>query len=161
MLDTAIELAKTAHEGRSLETADFGKAKGDALHAHDKGGHPYIDHPLRVMNNVETVEQKIVAVLHDAVEDSDLTLEDLRAAGFSEEIVEAIAAITKQEGEKRKDYLKRVMDNPLALKVKIADMSDNADILRIPYPTDKDRERTRIYKKNILKLQKKLKDYVR
>ena len=139
MLDRAIEIAKIAHEGQV-----------------DKGGHPYIDHPFRVMNNVETVEEKIVAVLHDAVEDSDLTIEDLKAAGFNEVIVEAIAAITKQEGEKRKDYLKRVMNNSLALKVKIADMSDNADISRIPNPTDKDKERTRIYKKNILRLRKKL-----
>ena len=149
MLDRAIELAKTAHEGQV-----------------DKGGHPYIDYQLRVRNNVETVEQKIVAVLHDAVEDSNLRLKDLRTEGFSEVIVEAIAAIAKREGEKRKDYLKRVMDNPLTLRVKIADMSDNADISRkdlsasIPNPTDKDRERTRIHKKNILKLQKKLKDYV-
>ncbi|MBE9044927.1 HD domain-containing protein [Pleurocapsales cyanobacterium LEGE 10410] len=142
MLDKAIEIAKIAHKGQV-----------------DKGGQPYIDHPLRVMNNLETVEEKIVAVLHDAVEDSDLTVEDLRAAGFSEVIVEAIAAITKQEGEKRKDYLKRVMDNPTALKVKIADMTDNADISRIPNPTDKDKERTRIYKKNILKLEKKLQEY--
>ncbi len=61
----------------------------------DKGGKPYIGHPLRVMNAVETVEEKIVGVLHDAVEDSDLTLEDLRVAGFSDVIVEAIDAITK------------------------------------------------------------------
>ena len=139
MLDKAIAIAKIAHEGQV-----------------DKGGQPYIDHPLRVMNNVDIVEEKIVAVLHDAVEDSDLTFEDLRLKGFSEEIVDAIAAITKQEGEKRNDYLKRVMNNPIALRVKIADMTDNADISRIPNPTEKDRERTRIYKKNIIKLQKKL-----
>jgi GTP diphosphokinase / guanosine-3',5'-bis(diphosphate) 3'-diphosphatase len=142
LLNKAIAIARIAHDGQV-----------------DKGGQPYIAHPLRVMNNVETVEEKIVAVLHDSVEDSDLTLEDLKRAGFSDSIVEAIAAITKLEGEKRKDYLKRVMDNRLALKVKIADMSDNADISRIPNPTDKDRERTGIYKKTILKLQKKLKDY--
>lgn len=143
LLDKAIAIAKLAHEGQV-----------------DKGGHPYINHPLRVMNNVETVEEKIVAVLHDAVEDSDLQIEDLKVAGFSNTIVEAIAAITKLEGEKRKNYLSRVMNNPLALRVKIADMTDNADISRIPNPTDRDRERTRIYKKNILKLQKKLKEYV-
>ena len=143
MLNKAITLAKKAHEGQV-----------------DKGGNPYIGHPLRVMNQGENDEEKIVGVLHDAVEDSDLTLEDLRVAGFSDRIVEAVDAITKREEEKRKDYLKRVGDNPLALKVKIADMSDNADILRIPNPTDKDRERTRIYQKNILKLQKKLQEYV-
>jgi GTP diphosphokinase / guanosine-3',5'-bis(diphosphate) 3'-diphosphatase len=143
MLNKAIELAKIAHEGQL-----------------DKGGSPYIDHPLRVMNALESDEEKIVGVLHDAVEDSNLTLEDLGAAGFGDRIIEAVDAITKREGEKRKDYLNRVMDNRLALKVKIADMSDNADISRIPNPTDKDRERTKIYNKTILKLQKKLKDYV-
>jgi (p)ppGpp synthase/HD superfamily hydrolase len=74
MLDKAIELARKAHDGQV-----------------DKGGHSYINHPLRVMNNVETVEEKIVAVLHDAVEDSDLTLKDLRVAGFDNSIVNAIA----------------------------------------------------------------------
>lgn len=139
LLAKAIEIAHIAHEGQV-----------------DKGGQPYIGHPLRVMNAVNTVEEKIVAVLHDSVEDSDLTIEDLKVEGFSDLIVEAIAAITKLEGEKRKNYLSRVLNNPLALRVKIADMTDNADISRIPNPTDRDRERTRIYKKNILKLQKKL-----
>lgn len=74
MLDKAIELARKAHDGQV-----------------DKGGHSDINHPLRVMNNVETVEEKIVAVLHDAVEDSDLTLKDLRVAGFDDSIVNAIA----------------------------------------------------------------------
>lgn len=142
MLNKAIEIARIAHEGQV-----------------DKGGQPYLDHPLRVMNNVETVEEKIVAVLHDAVEDSDLQIEDLRIAGFGDRIIEAVDAITKREGEKRKDYLNRVMDNRLALKVKIADMSDNADVSRIPNPSDKDKERTRVYKKTILKLQKKLETY--
>jgi GTP diphosphokinase / guanosine-3',5'-bis(diphosphate) 3'-diphosphatase len=137
LLNKAIEIARIAHDGQV-----------------DKAGEPYIDHPIRVMNAVETVEEKIVAVLHDAVEDSDLTLEDLRVAGFNEEIVEAIDAISKREGEKRQDYLQRVMSNPIALKVKIADMTDNMNISRIPNPTERDYERTRIYKKNILKLQK-------
>ena len=142
MLDKAIAISRIAHDGQV-----------------DKAGKPYIDHPLRVMNNMETVEEKIVGVLHDAVEDSDLTLEDLRIAGFSDVIIEAIDAITKREGEKRKDYLNRVMNNPLALRVKIADMTDNMDISRISNPTDRDRERIRIYKKTIIKLQKKLENY--
>lgn len=139
MLEKAIELAYIAHNGQV-----------------DKGGKPYIEHPLRVMNNVETTEQKIVAVLHDAIEDSDLTLEDLKLAGFSNLIIEAIDAITKRSVEKRQDYLDRVISNPIALRVKIVDMTDNADISRISQPTDKDKERTIIYKKNILKLQKYL-----
>lgn len=143
LLNKAIEIAELAHDGQV-----------------DKGGKPYIDHPLRVMNALETVEEKIVGVLHDAVEDSNLTLEDLRIAGFNNIIIEAIAAITKRSGEKRQDYLQRVMNNPIALRVKIADMTDNANISRIPNPTDRDRERIRIYQKNIIKLQNKLKDYV-
>lgn len=139
MLKKAIELARIAHNGQV-----------------DKGGKPYIEHPLRVMNNVETIEQKIVAVLHDAVEDSDLTLEDLKLAGFGNLTVEAIDAITKRSAEKRQDYLDRVISNPLALRVKIVDMQDNADISRIPNPTNEDRQRTRMYKKNILKLQQYL-----
>ncbi len=142
LLNKAIEIAELAHDGQI-----------------DKANKPYISHPLRVMNAVETVEEKIVAVLHDAVEDTDLTLEDLRVAGFSDVIIEAIDAITKREGEKLNDYLRRVMDNEIALRVKIADMTDNMDISRISNPTEKDRERIRIYKKNIVKLQKKLENY--
>ncbi len=142
LLNKAIEIAELAHVGQV-----------------DKGGKPYIGHPLRVMNALETVEEKIVGVLHDAVEDSDLIIEDLTAAGFSERIIEAIDAITKRSGETRKDYLQRVMNNPIALKVKIVDMTDNADISRIPNPIDKDHERTRIYKKTILKLKNKLENY--
>jgi GTP diphosphokinase / guanosine-3',5'-bis(diphosphate) 3'-diphosphatase len=140
-INKAIELARIAHEGQV-----------------DKGGQHYIDHPLRVMANVRTAEEKIVAALHDAVEDSSLTLEDLRVAGFSDLIVDAIDAISKREGEKRNDYLRRVMSNTIALKVKIADIADNANLLRIEHPTDRDIERTRIYKRTILKLQKKLKN---
>ena len=143
LLNKAIKIAEFAHDGLV-----------------DQAGKPYIGHPFRVMNNVETVEEKIVAVLHDAVEDSDLTLEDLKVAGFSEPIVEAIDAITKLEGEKRKDYLSRVMNNKIALRVKIADMTDNMEISRISNPTERDKERIRIYKKNIVKLQNKLKSYL-
>ncbi len=142
LLNKAIEIAELAHDGQI-----------------DKANKPYISHPKRVMNAVETLSAKIVAVLHDAVEDTDLTLEDLRVAGFSDVIIEAIDAITKREGEKLNDYLRRVMDNEIALRVKIADMTDNMDLSRISNPTEKDRERIRIYKKNIVKLQKKLENY--
>ena len=104
LLNKAIELAKKAHEGQV-----------------DKGGSPYIGHPFRVMNQFEDEEEKIVGVLHDAVEDSDLTLEDLKRAGFSDRIIKAVVAITKREGEKIDRYLNRVMNNPIALKVKIAE----------------------------------------
>ena len=139
LLKKAIALATKAHHGQF-----------------DKGGHPYIGHPLRVMNQGNSDEEKIVGVLHDSVEDSDLTLEDLKAEGFDRPIIEAVDAITKREGESTPDYLQRVMDNPIALKVKIADMTDNMDLSRISNITQKDLERVTNYKKNIIKLKKKL-----
>ncbi len=127
-IDRAIALAHQAHAQQV-----------------DKAGKPYIDHPLRVMAKMATWQEKIVAVLHDAIEDSDLTLADLHSAGFPPEVVEAIAAITKNEGEDYETYLQRVMGNAIAIKVKIADMTDNMDMSRIPHPTDKDWQRLAKY----------------
>jgi (p)ppGpp synthase/HD superfamily hydrolase len=86
---------------------------------------PYIKHPQDVASRVETEEQKIVAVLHDTIEDTELTLDDLRAVGFPEEIVNAIAAMTKTEGQDYDQYLIGVKSDPLARVVKIADMNAN------------------------------------
>ena len=88
------------------------------------------------MENVHSIEQKIVAVLHDAVEDSELTLEQLRSEGFPEVLVSAIAAITKIEGEAYTAYLERVIANPIALRVKIADVTHNHDLRRIANQTE-------------------------
>lgn len=139
LLNKAIQIAKEAHKGQI-----------------DKGASPYIGHPLRVMNQFADEDEKIVGVLHDAVEDSDLTLEDLKRTGFSDRIIEAVDAITKSEGEEIEHYLDRVMNNPIALKVKIADMTDNMDLSRISHITDKDRARIRNYEINIVKLKNKL-----
>ncbi len=128
LLKEAIALAHRAHGGQV-----------------DKGGHPYIGHPLRVMAAVEDGEAQIVAVLHDAIEDSDLTLADLTAAGFPAVITQALDAITKREGEVYEAYLQRVMANPLALGVKIADMEDNCDLSRIAQPTAQDYARLAKY----------------
>lgn len=124
-------------------------------HAHqvDKGGQPYINHPLRVMAAMGTCPEKIVAVLHDAVEDSDLTLGDLYDAGFPEEVVEAIAAITKKNGEDYEAYLQRVMGKAIALRVKIADMTDNMDLSRIAHPTAKDWQRLAKYQQILPRLE--------
>lgn len=118
----------------------------------DKAGKPYINHPLRVMATMETCSEKIVAILHDAVEDSDLTLEDLHKVGLSGDMIEAIAAITKNEGENYEVYLQRVMENAIALKVKIADMTDNMNISRIANPTEKDWQRLVKYQQILPKL---------
>jgi len=138
LLQKAIDLAHQAHAQQV-----------------DKGGQPYINHPLRVMAKMETLQEKIVAVLHDVVEDSDLTLEDLLVQGFPADIVDSIAALTKIAGEEYETYLQRVMENAIALRVKIADMTDNLDISRIPHPTAKDWQRLNKYQQILPRLIKK------
>jgi len=134
-LDRAIELAKQHHEGQT-----------------DKAGKPYIEHPLRVMNQVESEEEKIVAVLHDIVEDTNISLNDLRNEGFSEEVVSAVECLTKQDGENYDSYIERISFNPLAVKIKLADLEDNRDLTRLPEVTDKDLERLEKYDKALEKL---------
>lgn len=140
LLQRAIALATKAHEGQI-----------------DKAGKPYLDHPLFVMENVNSLEEKIVAVLHDAVEDSELTFEQLKSAGFPEVIVKAIEAITKIEGEAYATYLERVIANPIALRVKIADVTHNLDLRRISNPTEADFQRIAKYKKVLTQLRAALK----
>lgn len=144
LLDKAIALAQTAHANQV-----------------DKAGAPYIDHPLRVMNSLNSYTEKIVGVLHDSIEDSELTLEDLENAGFPDEVLEAIEAITKRPQEDYQIYLNRVMGNAIllrrryanALRVKIADMLDNMDIKRIAEPTEKDGKRLKKYQEVLPQLQ--------
>lgn len=106
-----------------------------ALNAHgiqlDKAGMPYILHPLHVMTCVDGIDAKIVAVLHDAIEDTDLTLEGLRFAGFEPIIIDAIDAISKRKGEKNEEYWTRVKANELALKVKMQDIAHNMSPARL------------------------------
>ncbi|WP_299409076.1 GTP pyrophosphokinase [Acaryochloris sp. IP29b_bin.148] len=123
----------------------------------DKAGNPYVSHPLRVMKALTTPAEKIVGVLHDAVEDSALTLPDLVDAGFPPRIVAAIDAITKRPNEPYETYLARVMANPIALRVKIADMTDNMDMSRIAHPTHQDWARLKKYEAILPRLQQKLK----
>lgn len=97
----------------------------------DKCGEPYILHPMRVMLSLQTTEQRIVAILHDVIEDTYVTLEELKEYGYSESILEALDAITKRKGEKYLDYIARIKANPIAKAVKIADIKDNSSPLRI------------------------------
>ncbi|CAN1209607.1 HD domain protein [Tumidithrix helvetica PCC 7403] len=136
LLQRAITIAAKAHEGQV-----------------DKAGKPYLDHPLFVMDKVNSLEEKIVAVLHDAIEDSELTFENLRSEGLPEILIEAIAAITKIQGEAYETYLERVIANPIALRVKIADVTHNLDIGRIAHPTAVDFQRIEKYKKVLSKLR--------
>lgn len=97
----------------------------------DKGGKPYINHPKAVASMVNSEVEKTVALLHDVVEDTPVTLECLRDLGFSEEVVAAVDAVTRRPGELRQDYLNRVAANKIATAVKIADLTHNADLSRI------------------------------
>ena len=119
----------------------------------DKSGKDYIEHPLRVMEMGKTEEEKIVGVLHDVVEDTEWTFEALAAEGFSKEIIEALRCVTKvSENENYDDFIERVKKNPLAVAVKINDLSDNMDIRRLPYLSDKDVKRLKKYLKAYKKL---------
>ena len=135
-LQRAIEIATQAHQGQF-----------------DKSGKDYIGHPLRVMEMGRTEEEKIAGVLHDVVEDSDWTFEALEAEGFSQEIIEALKCVTKlSENENYDDFIERVKKNPLAVAVKINDLTDNMDIRRLPYLSDKDSKRLKKYLKAYKKL---------
>lgn len=127
-LERAIELAARAHAGQR-----------------DKGGHPYILHPLRVMQAVQGEYERIAAVLHDIVEDTPVTFDDLLAEGFPDEVVDAVRLLTKYDGETREQAARRIVRNPIARAVKLADIADNMDLSRIPNPTERDFERLREY----------------
>lgn len=130
-LQRAIEIATEAHKGKF-----------------DKAGRDYIGHPLRVMEMGRNEEEKIVGVLHDVIEDTDWTFEKLAEEGFSQEIISALRCVTKlSENENYDDFIDRVKKNPLAVAVKINDLTDNMDIRRLPYLSDKDVKRLKKYLK--------------
>ncbi len=103
----------------------------------------YITHPQHVADHVMGDAAKAVAWLHDVVEDTDLTLEDLRAAGLSEEVVRGVDAMTHRAGEDYLDFVRRAAADPLARQVKEADVRHNLDLGRIPRPTERDLDRIR------------------
>ena len=108
-IEKALQIAARAHEGQK-----------------DKDGQPYILHPLRVMNAVEDVPAKIVAVLHDVIEDTSVTAEELRREGFDEAVLAAVECLTHRKGEPYADYVIRCKSNLTARRVKLADLEDNA-----------------------------------
>jgi (p)ppGpp synthase/HD superfamily hydrolase len=114
-LEQAIEIALESHEDDT-----------------DKAGEPYIRHPLRVMEAMETDEERIAAVLHDVVEDADETLDDIECK-FGTEIRDAVDALTRreEEGESYMEFVERAADNSIARRVKIADIEDNLDLTRL------------------------------
>lgn len=114
----------------------------------DKAGQPYIYHPLRVMMYAEGDENvKCTAVLHDVMEDSDMTENDIKDLGFGDEIITALKLLTRNEGQDYFEYVKNLKVNPIAKAVKLADLKDNMDISRIKEPTERDFLRLEKYKK--------------
>ncbi|BBP64267.1 MULTISPECIES: GTP pyrophosphokinase [Pseudomonas] len=131
-LERAISISALAHEGQT-----------------DKGGAPYILHPLKVMLRLSGDEERIVAVLHDVVEDTAVTLADLRDAGFSEATLNAIDSLTKRDGETYQAFIERAARDPMARRVKLADLAENSDLSRLGTPSQKDLERIAKYREAI------------
>ena len=125
----------------------------------DKAGSPYYNHLLKVYANVDNYDEKIIALLHDVVEDTEVTFDDLKVYGYPENILEALRVLTKKKGEYYPDYIERIIDsnNIQALNVKLADLKHNVDINRIENPTINDYERiNKRYIPAINKIQNKL-----
>ena len=115
----------------------------------DKAGKRYVWHPIHVMINVKGYNEKIGALLHDIVEDTEVTVPDLKNLKFSKEVIEAVDVITKKKDQEYFSYLKSIKDNSIAKKVKIEDLKHNSDLKRLRSITQKDIDRAIKYKKAI------------
>lgn len=144
-----------------METSQVIKAHEVAKKAHlgqiDRAGIDYIKHPETVASFVATDEEKAVAYLHDVIEDTSLTLLDLKKEGFSKNIIGAVDILTKKKGQDYQSYLNLVKKNELARVVKLADLRHNSDLTRLPLITEKDLERNKKYSSAIRFLRAKKK----
>lgn len=111
----------------------------------DKGGSPYILHPLRLMARLDDTVGQCVALLHDVIEDSDTTAEDLLAEGFPDAVVTAVVVLTKHKRESYEAFIDRIRVHPLARKIKLLDIEDNLNLLRLNAVSEKDLERVAKY----------------
>lgn len=132
LLEKALKISTKAHEGQV-----------------DKAGAPYIFHPIRVSDKCYTDEERITALLHDTIEDTEVTAEYLLMEGFPRNIVDAILSVTRNENESYEDFIRRSRLNPIGRQVKLHDLEDNMDITRLNELTEKD----------IFRLNKYLKAY--
>jgi (p)ppGpp synthase/HD superfamily hydrolase len=128
MLEQAIHLAIRAHAGQR-----------------DRAGTPYILHPMRVMQTLETEEEKVIAVLHDVIEDSTITFDDLNQYGFPPRVISALKLLTRDKNTPYEEYIAALAPDPIARKVKLADLFDNMDVGRIDKITDEDVQRLNKY----------------
>jgi (p)ppGpp synthase/HD superfamily hydrolase len=130
LLERAIKLTEKYHKGQL-----------------DKGGNPYIGHPLRVMEGVESIEEKVLAVLHDVLEDCDVSKDQLIKEGIPEYLVEKLEILCKGKNENYFDYIDRIKTDRLAINVKLSDLQDNMNLKRLNGVTEKDIKRLDKYKK--------------
>ena len=130
LFDKAVEIATKAHQGQT-----------------DKSGKPYIGHVMRVSLGCKTQKSKVIALLHDVVEDTPVTPEQLIAEGIPADIVEAVLTLSRRQDEPYEEYINRVAPHPLCREVKIADMEDNMDIRRLAEIGEADVKRLKKYHK--------------
>jgi len=130
IIEKSLEIALKAYAGQT-----------------DKAGKTYILHPLRLMSKMDTDEEMSVALLHDVIEDSDITADDLLADGIPSTVVTAVQCLTKNKGENYEAFIIRVLENKLATKIKKVDIEDNINVLRLNSVGEKDLERIAKYHK--------------
>ena len=154
--ETRLEVATYAYIGgwfKLIYTDNTKKALKLCFEAHknqtDKSGMPYVFHPFHLAEQMQTEETTIVALLHDVVEDTDYTLEDLSAMGFSKAVTDAIALMTHDDDTEYMDYVRAIKDNPIAKAVKLADLNHNSDLSRLDVVDEKALKRREKYLKAI------------
>ena len=135
-LEDVIQIALSAHRGQT-----------------ERNGDPYILHPLRLMTSFQDEHSRMAAVLHDVVEDTDVTLQELIDKGLPEPVAQAVELLTHKEEDSYDDYLARLASNPMARRVKLADLMDNSNVHRLPEVFEKDCKRLNKYKKAIAMLR--------
>jgi (p)ppGpp synthase/HD superfamily hydrolase len=138
LIDISLKIAIDAHEGQV-----------------DKAGKPYIMHPIRLMLKMHDEKAMSAAVLHDVIEDSTMNEEDLRRRGIPDDVIEAVFCLTKKENEPYDTFIERASKNIIAKQVKIADIEDNMDILRLPDLSEEDLKRFKKYHRAWKKLKTK------
>lgn len=138
LIEKSLQIALNAYSGKK-----------------DKAGETYILHPLRVMGKLNTLEEKVVAILHDVIEDSDYTADDLLSEEIPKHIVEAVISLTRNSDESYSEFIERVSLNALARSVKIADIEDNLNILRLKTIQEKDLKRLEKYYRAHIVLKKR------
>lgn len=141
MLDKMLVIATNAHHGQF-----------------DKGGRPYILHPLRVMSYLKEDDEELqcIALGHDVIEDTSVTYKDLQEAGMSDRVINGIRSLTKQPGQTYDEYKEGVFANVDAMRVKLCDLRHNTDIRRLKGVTEKDIERLAKYNRFYLEIQARL-----